>query len=1015
VEAGGGQAFTFRAAGSGLLLQIDLSPLERADRLRVHHALQRTPMDWLAYEQEQATDLEILEAESLHVELAASVEVAWRQAFLLCLLMDLAPGDLALTLTLEAAETPEPGGGGDQPVALPEDADDMGFSAALLLFGPSRSQALDWLTSEQTEALAGVANEVLERSVTGRRLLEEIGLHLGAAEMTRFVSSLRSWVEANRTGTSVEGEATTRQSQEELTEVGGFEILDILGQGGMGRVYKARQRSLDRLVAVKILAPALQQDLDFVQRLEEEAMAAARLQHPNIVGVIEQGTCPLSGVKFVAFEYVEGPTALDLVAELGRLPEPDALTICLGVADALSCAEDHGIVHRDIKPENILIGPDGIPKLADLGLAKRIGEPADEEQHSIQGTPNYMAPEQALSLDVDIRSDLYALGVTLFHMVSGDVPFKGSSAIEIASQHITEQVPDVRTVEAGVSEWTAQLIAWLCAREPDQRFATAAAATKSLRRVLDGKPPFKPGGSGVPIGGKKRTSTGVRARPASLQDHASEEPLEVEHQEDQPRTDAPESDTTPRRATGRGFYDDLAVDETDPQTPRSEQRRIDVPKLRLTKGVGYYDEMLLGSGDLEPQQPSTPEPVVSSPLVKKGSGRGFYDDTILSQHLDTSQVPSSQAEAGEEEAPEMILSDDMSRAYQIKRLIREGRDHLYYEVEVQGDQEFEGFGHPVSSAVMKVSRSPDAGRAELSICSTPDRRLPRVLDAGDLSEVGWHYMILEPLQPHPFQRFTGGVPVDPATATDTFLNLLESLKKLHFRRSGPLVLCDIKPQKIMLRMPSEHPLDVGEYLERLSRGAYEPVLVSPGRACSKDALTRDEGRVGELSLGSPLFLPPESAPRYVDSKDGRGRIGAGTFSVQTDIYSLCMTYYVHLTCDRPYASRGVYDLLGEDFLVALLRLKSKGVSPIDVDLLEECVGRGASEVRTILEAGLEPDPNRRLSAGALLRECKKRLHVTERETGRLEDYRYDDSENRIRLSQGLFPRLIPSSNDYLNR
>lgn len=281
--------------------------------------------------------------------------------------------------------------------------------------------------------------------------------------------------------------------------IAGYEILTQLGEGAMGRVFKARQASLDRLVALKVLNPSLaREDPTFVDRLQAEAKAGAKLAHQNVVGVIDQGKCPRSGIQYVAFEFVDGVTAKELLAQRpgGVMPQGEALALGLAVAEALVCAEDHGMIHRDVKPENILIGRDGIPKLADLGLAKARREREDESQDPagvIVGTPQFMSPEQALGVDeCDIRADLFSLGITIFRLVTGRFPYESDSVIGIMTLQMTNDVPDPRTLNPKVGAGTAQVVRWLCAREREDRYPSAKAAAIDLRRVLGAKPPLGP-------------------------------------------------------------------------------------------------------------------------------------------------------------------------------------------------------------------------------------------------------------------------------------------------------------------------------------------------------------------------------------------------------------------------------------------------------------------------------------------------------------------------------------------
>jgi hypothetical protein len=232
--------------------------------------------------------------------------------------------------------------------------------------------------------------------------------------------------------------------QDELTgkKLAGYEVQKLLGVGGMGRVYLARQISINRPVALKILASNLAENENFTKRFIREAQAAGRLLHQNLVTVFDAGK--EGNIYFFSMEYVRGEPVSKLIFEKGSLPAGEALAIVRQVAEALRCAFEHGIIHRDIKPDNIMITPSGLVKLADLGLAKQIesesGETGLTLAGSVMGTPHYLAPEQARdSSDVDQRADVYSLGCTLYHMLTGKVPFSGSSTYEILRKHEVEE------------------------------------------------------------------------------------------------------------------------------------------------------------------------------------------------------------------------------------------------------------------------------------------------------------------------------------------------------------------------------------------------------------------------------------------------------------------------------------------------------------------------------------------------------------------------------------------------
>jgi serine/threonine-protein kinase len=290
--------------------------------------------------------------------------------------------------------------------------------------------------------------------------------------------------------------------------VGGFEVLSKIGQGAMGTVFKARQPALDRIVALKVLPPRIaSQDPAFIDRFIREARVSAKLNHPNIVQGIEVGMDGPTRLYYFAMEYIDGPSVRDVLNRLKRIEERRALEIALGVANALVCAHKAGIVHRDIKPDNILISSAGEIKLTDLGLARSVtmgsgirfhGE-KDESQiimgpsadaaltivGAAIGTPSYMAPEAARAQDVDIRTDLYGVGATLFHMVTGQLPFKGVNAEDTMRLLVTTPVPDPRKINPSISQETSALILRLMQKEPFRRIQTPEELVAGLEQLLN--------------------------------------------------------------------------------------------------------------------------------------------------------------------------------------------------------------------------------------------------------------------------------------------------------------------------------------------------------------------------------------------------------------------------------------------------------------------------------------------------------------------------------------------------
>jgi eukaryotic-like serine/threonine-protein kinase len=221
----------------------------------------------------------------------------------------------------------------------------------------------------------------------------------------------------------------------------GYQMLDRLGKGSMGVVFKARQVSVDRVVAIKILLAPLAQNKEFIKRFEREAMIAAKLAHNNVVNAIDAGQ--IDGHYYFVMEYVEGPTIKDFLDKNKTFEEKEALRITLGITEALKHANHRGLIHRDIKPENVILTKQGDVKLADLGLARL----TDDEKWGLSeagmaiGTPYYISPEQVRGqTDIDIRADIYSLGATLYHMVTGKVPYGGDTPNEVMRKHVDANV-----------------------------------------------------------------------------------------------------------------------------------------------------------------------------------------------------------------------------------------------------------------------------------------------------------------------------------------------------------------------------------------------------------------------------------------------------------------------------------------------------------------------------------------------------------------------------------------------
>ncbi|MFC1707247.1 protein kinase [Planctomycetota bacterium] len=267
--------------------------------------------------------------------------------------------------------------------------------------------------------------------------------------------------------------------------LGGFHLLKAIGLGGVGIVFLAEQLSLGRIVAVKVLDPVLARVPEIVERFRREARGAARLAHPHVVSPIDFGED--DGTLYFAMEYLEGGTAGDRLAESGPLEEREALQIARKIAEALVYAAKVGMLHRDIKPSNILFDCYGEPKLADLGLVLDLkhADPKLTARGMVMGSPHYMAPEQATSQrNLDARTDLYAVGITLFELLTGQPPFTGVTGAAILAKHVSEPLPDLRELVPEISEPTRRLVERLCAKDPIERPQAARIAVVEIDRVL---------------------------------------------------------------------------------------------------------------------------------------------------------------------------------------------------------------------------------------------------------------------------------------------------------------------------------------------------------------------------------------------------------------------------------------------------------------------------------------------------------------------------------------------------
>ena len=250
---------------------------------------------------------------------------------------------------------------------------------------------------------------------------------------------------------------------------GRYRLESRVASGGMATVYVAVDETLQRQVAIKLMNREVATDSDQLERFRREARSVAQLSHPHIVGVIDAGED--EGRPYIVLEYVEGETLKQRIRREGPLPIPEAVAYAIEIARALGCAHNHQIVHRDVKPQNVLIDEEGSAKVTDFGIARTLDEDGLTADGRVLGTTDYVSPEQALGRLVTTQSDLYSLGVVLYEMVTGEVPFTADTQVAVAMKHVRDQLPDVQAKRADVSAALAAVIDHATAKRLEDRYA----------------------------------------------------------------------------------------------------------------------------------------------------------------------------------------------------------------------------------------------------------------------------------------------------------------------------------------------------------------------------------------------------------------------------------------------------------------------------------------------------------------------------------------------------------------
>jgi len=256
-----------------------------------------------------------------------------------------------------------------------------------------------------------------------------------------------------------------------------------LGSGGMSTVYLARDETLDRAVAVKVMHREMSEQADQLERFRQEARAVAKLSHPNVVAVIDAGED--AGHPYIVFEYVEGETLKQRIKRLGPLDVQEALAYAIEVAQGLTVAHARSMVHRDVKPQNVLIDAEGRAKVTDFGIARQLEEQGVTATGRVLGTTDYVSPEQAMGHGVDPRSDIYSLGVVLYEMLLGEVPFTADSQVGVAMKHVNEELPDPQRRRPQLSAAVALVIERATTKDPDRRYQRIDDMIDDLETALE--------------------------------------------------------------------------------------------------------------------------------------------------------------------------------------------------------------------------------------------------------------------------------------------------------------------------------------------------------------------------------------------------------------------------------------------------------------------------------------------------------------------------------------------------
>ncbi|RKM56464.1 Stk1 family PASTA domain-containing Ser/Thr kinase [Butyrivibrio sp. X503] len=452
-----------------------------------------------------------------------------------------------------------------------------------------------------------------------------------------------------------------------------YEVLEKIGTGGMSDVYKAKDHKLNRLVAVKVLKQEFSENENFVSKFRVEAQSTAGLMHPNIVNVYDVGD--EDGINYIVMELVDGITLKKYIEKKARLSVKEAVSIAIQVAMGLEAAHNNNIIHRDIKPQNIMISKDGKVKVTDFGIAK--AATSNTITSNVMGSVHYTSPEQARGGYSDAKSDIYSLGITLFEMLTGRVPFNGDTTVAIAIKHIQEDLPTPADYNDEIPISVEKIVLKCCQKSPDRRYQSAAELITDLKRSLitpdkdfvSLADPDEEGATRVahdePVGGHSET--------ASMRLSETEQMRLREESYKNRRDDRYDDDYEPRRKKPQRDYEDELDDDYYYERERERRRSSFDPQSgkieKMTVGMAVFSAIIIG--------------LIVIMLVARGMGLfGSPEDASAS----ASSSASASTEASDDKKSGGIQVPDVTgKSYAEAKLILADEKHL--KVEKEADSE----------------------------------------------------------------------------------------------------------------------------------------------------------------------------------------------------------------------------------------------------------------------------------------------------------------------------------------